>query len=107
MTVSAREVFVAMYYILDVAYEKACSEELRQFLSDANPFLFKDGGSADPAVFIEFEQAFDAVEHSELDEADSLAFVQRYLEHQDPELKAAFDSVADSSNWRLALNSQQ
>ena len=106
MAVSAREAFVAMYYVLDAAYEKTCSEELRQFLSDANPFLFKDEGSADPAVFIEFAQAFDAEEHSELTEAGSLAFVRRYLEHQDPALKAAFDSVADSSNWRLALNSQ-
>ena len=43
-----------IFYALDLYYDKNPSEELVQFLSEMSPFTFKQIGSADPAVFIEF-----------------------------------------------------
>lgn len=63
------ELFCVIFYALDAVWEKTGgkefresdfkddsiqNEDLRMFLSDANPFLWADIGSADPAAFVEF-----------------------------------------------------
>lgn len=47
-------IFVAMYRALDCLYDEHPSEELRMYLSDANPYIFADRSSADPTVAAEF-----------------------------------------------------
>ena len=108
MMVSAHDAFVTMYYALDAAYEKTKDERLRQYLSDADPFLFRDGGSADPAVYIEFEREYCAGAESAVDEESSLAFVRDYLGRVGPLFIAAFDSIVNLENWKsgLAFRSQ-
>ena len=49
------EVFIAMYRAMDCLYwEDTTNEELRQFCSEANPYLFVGRYSADSAVEDEF-----------------------------------------------------
>lgn len=43
-----------IFYVLDAEWEETKDEQPGDFLSDANPFLFTDIGSADPAVYVEF-----------------------------------------------------
>ena len=44
-------IFLQLY---DVFKEIKDDEELRLYISDINPFVWKDGSSADPAMYIEF-----------------------------------------------------
>ena len=105
-----------MYYALDAAFDDHRSERLREFVSDANPFIWKDKGSADPAVYIEFEQAWDKTfGRREPTAPEARKFVRDYLETQDEgeysfapaggiTLAEAFDSAADEETWEEALS---
>lgn len=88
-----------MFYALDAAYDDGNSRELGQFLSAANPFLFKGEGSADIAVYESFRA--DYPDYAE--EAEALNFVRGYLARQGKFLLAAFDSIANADNWKEAL----
>ena len=50
--------FVYMFYALDAIYDENPNEELGNYLSGLNPFLFDDEGSADPAEYEEFKEAY-------------------------------------------------
>ena len=49
------ELFTMIFYALDAVWNDTKDYELGQFLSGANPFLFLDIGSADPAVYADFQ----------------------------------------------------
>ena len=48
--------FVYMFYALDAIYDENPNDELGNYLSGLNPFLFDDEGSADPAEYEEFKE---------------------------------------------------
>lgn len=48
------ELYCMIYYVLDAEWDENKNEELGKFLSSANPFQFKDIGSADPLIYKEF-----------------------------------------------------
>lgn len=48
------ELFTMIYYALNHYWKENKSEELTSFLSDMNPFLFDDIGSAIPSVYDEY-----------------------------------------------------
>ncbi|MDD6694013.1 MAG: hypothetical protein PUE38_06580 [Olsenella sp.] len=109
--------FVAMYQALDAAFdEHPSSERLREFASEANPFLWKGKGSADPAVYIEFEHAWkERFGNHEIAAPEARQFVRGHLKTQDEDeyafapagdvtLVEAFDSVADEATWEEALS---
>lgn len=98
MEVGAYKAFVAMFYALDAALD-GDSARLREYLCDANPFLFKDEGSADPSVFEAFKGGYSDV----ADEVGSFNYVRDYLSRLDKVLLASFDSVADIDSWKKAL----
>ncbi len=52
--------FVIMFVKMRDVCDETLSEDLRNYLSDLNPFWFSDKGSADPAEYIEFDEAFQA-----------------------------------------------
>lgn len=106
-----------MYYALDAAIDDhPSSERLREFASDADPFIWKDKGSADPAVYIEFEQSWDKrFGKREPTAPEARQFARAYLKAQDKgeyafapagdvTLAEAFDSVADEEAWEEALS---
>ena len=112
-------VFLATFFTLDYAFEEALdpSEGLREYLSDANPFLWKGKGSADPAIWIEFER--DYLEHfpsGDAPDSESLAFVRAYLSQQGPyyigvfpggdetPFLELFDAETDPTEWTRMLD---
>lgn len=105
------QAFVSMFYALDVAFKKNGTERLRSFLSEANPFLWKDKGSADPAVYEEFSKSFGerfGIQGATPEEAR--LFVRDYLGIQDNEycwaegdFVAAFDSIVTPQLWERSL----
>lgn len=50
------ELFSMIFFALDADWDDTHDEELGQFLSSINPFLFKDITSAVPSYYSEFEQ---------------------------------------------------
>ena len=48
------ELFCLTFYALDSVWETSHNEELRQYLSDANPFLWDGENSAVPEIYTEF-----------------------------------------------------
>ena len=48
------ELFCLIFYALDALWDKSKSDELGNYLSNANPFLFKDIGSANPEIYESF-----------------------------------------------------
>ena len=77
--------YLCVFFALEYASEQmACpGDALREFLGDANPFLWADKGSADPAIWIEFERAFSSrFPAGDCADEASLAFVREYLASQ-------------------------
>lgn len=118
MKVDVYNSFITMYQALDAAFEEhLSSERLRAFVSEANPFLWKNKGSADRAVYIEFEQVWDErFGNREIASSEARELVRDYLKSQDEgeysfapagdiTLAEAFDSVADEETWEAALSS--
>ncbi len=54
----AYTIFVQFFYALDYIFDKTNSKELGNYLSGANPFLFKGENSADPSIYDQFEKAY-------------------------------------------------
>ncbi|MBD5101313.1 MAG: hypothetical protein HDT27_01190 [Subdoligranulum sp.] len=48
------ELYCMIFYILDAEWNENKNNRLGEFLSGANPFLFSDIGSADPAIYRHF-----------------------------------------------------
>ncbi|MBQ7560666.1 MAG: hypothetical protein IJS99_02365 [Synergistaceae bacterium] len=48
------ELFSLIFFAVDAVWQETQAEELTQFLSESDPFLWGDIGSADPALFYEF-----------------------------------------------------
>ena len=54
------ELFCLVFYALDAVWDENKNEELGHYLSNANPFLFKDIGSANPEVYEYFRMMIPA-----------------------------------------------
>ena len=48
------ELFCMIFFALDADWDETKDSTIGEYLSSANPFLFEDTGSADPAVFDQF-----------------------------------------------------
>ena len=92
--------FVFMFYALDAIYDEAPNEELGNYLSGLNPFLFDDEGSADPAEYEEFKKSYK--KHFD-DRAEAVSdiyeFCKEYLSaNAPPEVTEAF-SQTEKRDW--------
>ena len=111
--------FVAMYFELEYAFQaqKLKGEALRHFLGDSNPFVWSGIGSADPAIWIEFERAFARrFPEGAPSDADTLEFVRGYLSKQGPyyirvfpggdetSFLALFDAETNLAEWTSMLD---
>ena len=89
------ELFTMIFYALDASWDDMHNEELGQFLSDANPFLFEDAGSADPAVFTLFCQGLP----EQIDVSDSYDMASAYIKSLDNiAIKNAWEKI-DPHEW--------
>ena len=58
MKTDAYNLFKSMFLILDKMWQENQDEELRIYLSDADPMFCENGTSSNPAVFEEFEKMY-------------------------------------------------
>lgn len=73
-------VFIAMYRALDCLFDETQREDLGNYLSEANPYLFTDRKSADPAVFAGFSSCFDSIYTNDaITVEESYTLVRKYL----------------------------
>lgn len=76
---------IVMYRAMDYICDKLehPPEALIQFLSDANPYVWKDRKAADPALQADFEESM-AEQHiaTEVDEVTAYNAVKHFLEEQ-------------------------
>lgn len=72
---TSKNIFIAMYRALDCLYDEHPFEELGEFLSEANPYLFQDRYAVDPAIQKEFEEFV----RVDMDTADAYECVKQYL----------------------------
>lgn len=78
--------FVYMFYALDAIYDENPNEELGNYLSGLNPFLFDDEGSADPAEYEDFKETYaKQFGDKEVATSDIYEFCKDYLTKKAPE----------------------
>lgn len=115
----ARNVYLCIFFTLEYASEQLVnpSDALNEFLSDANPFLWADKGSADPAVWIEFKHEY-SLRFPTGDSTDegSLIFAREYISAQGsyyskvfpggngPSFLELFDKETDLAEWTRMLD---
>ncbi len=94
------DVFVLMFDALDAMYDEEPNEILGNYLSGLNPFLFDDEGSADPAEYEEFKQAFLKQFNDKGPTAEeTYVFCKGYLNLNAPkEVNIAFDKI-NKDDW--------
>lgn len=110
MIADAYSTFVNMFLALDALWDECHDDTLAGYLSEANPYFFKDKGSADPAIWAEFSAAF-SLRFSEGNASleDAHQMVVGYLEGISDEysrvypgnkrLAEAFQEIAPVDRW--------
>ena len=84
------DLYCAIYYALDAAWDETHNEQLGEFLSSANPFLFTGTNSAVPAVYTQFCQIVTVP----ITPDDSYALAHSYIQTlNQPFLTTAFSAV--------------
>lgn len=97
MKTNAYQLFKAMYLCLDKIWENNQEENLRIYLSDADPLFYENGQSLDPVVFEDFKTFYESSENKNLDDYE---FVCLYLSNLDPyygDIKQYFLSIDKKS----------
>ncbi len=89
-------VFIAMYRALDCLYDETQREDLGNYLSESNPYLFTDRKSADPAVFAGFSNYFDSIYTiDDVSVEEGYSFVKKYLSSEHLSYYGDFVSIFD------------
>ena len=99
ITVNRKQIFIAMFRAMDCLYDENPSESLGEFLSEANPYLFKDRESADPALILEFYEYMKAYGSAEDETAENAyRIVAGYLKSKGFEKRFADISIDEWKN---------
>lgn len=95
------EFFSLIFLLLEERWEECKDENLAYFLSEMNPYLFTNIGSADPAVYAEF---LDFMKDKTLGEDNGFSLVNSYLDTVTfyPNLKDFLKDV-DQEIWNDAV----
>ena len=89
------ELYCMIFYFLDAEYDENKSKALGDFLSGANPFLFTDIGSADPAVYVDFSNKIP----EKITLENSLSIASEYIDSLNNDVVSlAFDDV-NQDEW--------
>ena len=90
---NATKLYELMYRILQEVWEDTQAEDLRIYVSDANPLFCGDGTSLDPVVSEDFNNLYEQKKSSGMTDYD---FIVYYLENLDPyygDIKKYFLSI--------------
>ena len=90
-----RYIMIAMYQAMDCMYDEHPSEELLDFVTELNPYIWTSRTSADPAVEIEFNEFIDENfgRQSEFDQNQAYDIVKKYLENLNPAFAVIFSNI--------------
>lgn len=93
------ELFSMIFYTLNHYWKDNKSEELGKFLSDMNPFLFDDIGSAVPDVYLDFCNTI----NTDITIENSFTIAKEYISYIAlPYIDEAFAWV-DESEWKARI----
>ncbi len=99
------ELFKLIFYALDDQYDQNPNEELGQFLSSMNPFLFTGEGSAVPDIYEDFKTMFEKKYTSITSIKESYEFAKEYIKSINiPSVTEAFEKVSFEA-WNNAIKS--
>ena len=90
---SSTKLFEKMYRMLHEIWEQTQDEDLRIYLSDANPLFCDDGKSLDPVVSEDFDKLYNEKQNCGIKDYD---FILLYLEKLDSyygDIKKYFKSI--------------
>lgn len=94
------ELFCMIFYVLDADWDDTKDAVVGEQLSGANPFLFDDSGSADPAVFAHFCTVIDR----DITEKNSYSLAVKYIEElNDKNITKAFYSLGEET-WMNSVS---
>ena len=97
---SKYELFCLIFMALDADWDETHNEELGQYLSDANPFLFAENVSAVQDVFIKFSNF---VGDREVNKTNSFSIAKEYIDYLNiPAVSESF-STLEPEQWNEAL----
>lgn len=111
LKVSSHDAFISMYLALNAAYNDTRSEKVLSYLTDADPTIWTDGGSADPEIYESFKKLWDLkFSNGYASAEDSYEFVKSYLAIQNGiytwhpgDLEYIFKQYASIDIWKEAL----
>ncbi len=97
MNMNAFELFTMIYFVLDAYYENDIEDPfINTVLSDMNPFVWADIGSADPAMYSEY---LDFLNGRAITLENSLDIAKDYVKTIDfADVTAAFDEMLEN-DW--------
>ena len=93
MKTNSFQLFKTIYLLLDSVWEQNQEEDLRVYLSDADPIFYENGQSLDPVVFEDFNSLYNQQVNKGMSDYE---FALYYLENLDPyygDIKKYFLSV--------------
>lgn len=101
------DVFKLLYYALDSTWNKTKNEDLGEYCSEMNPFLWKDEGSADLAVYSNFKEKFNKQFDNKCSVENGFIFSKQFLDNDDSlyakSARKAFKTIT-LNDWKLAYN---
>ena len=88
---------IAMYRAMDCIYDEQeqPSEKLLQFVSDANPYIWEDRTTSDPAIQADFDKSMDRQNIGvEVDEETAYHAVKNFLAEQNNDFFELFEDIS-------------
>ncbi len=88
---------IAMYRAMDCLYDEQelPSEEILQFVSDSNPYMYVDRTTVDPAIQAEFDSSMDRQNiGAEVDEETAYNAVKNFLAEQNLQFAEMFSDIS-------------
>ena len=89
------ELYCMVFYVLDAEWDENKNAQLGDFLSNANPFLFDDIGSADPTVYERFCEIVD----DSITLENSYSIASKYIAELGNEVISSAFSKIDEIEW--------
>ena len=93
------ELFCMIFYVIDFSWSSSHDEALLNFLSDANPFLFADTGSAVPEVFTKFCESVP----EKISVKQSLKIAEQYITSLNSKAVSNAFRTIDKNKWFTGL----
>ena len=93
------ELFTMIFFVLDKYWDENKNEELGQFLSNMNPFMFEDVGSAIPDVYENFCKIID---DKDIKMENSFEIAKMYINSLDANSVTNAFGWIDEEEWKAA-----